>query len=98
MALQKDEISIDIMGITMKVSRCSTLSVPYEVTAVIPRVELRTWRYQEGELVEIEEKILNSITIVHAPRHPPGGGKIPSSPPGCTTWKYFPKSTRSEQS
>lgn len=94
MALQKDEISIDIMGITMKVSRCSTLSVPYEVTAVIPRVELRSWRYEEGKLVEIEEKILNSVTIVHAPRHPPGGKSTPSSPPGYTTWKYSPKSTR----
>lgn len=92
MALQKDEVTIDIMGVMMKVSRFSTLPVPSEITAVIPRVELRSWRYQDGELVEIEEKILNSVTIVHAPRHPPGGGSKPSSR-SYTTWKYSPKNT-----
>ena len=59
MALQRDEISIDIAGVSMKVSRFSTLSDAFEVTAVIPRVELRIWRYQDGKLVEVEEKILN---------------------------------------
>jgi len=37
------------------------------------------------KLVEIEEKIFNSITVVHAPRHPPGGKS------SHTTWKFSPK-------
>ena len=90
MALQKDEVIINIAGLTMKVSRFSTLPVPHEVTAVIPRVELRTWRYRNGELIEIEEKVFNSVTIVHAPRHPPGGAKVPPEKPSHTTWKFSP--------
>ena len=73
MALQRDEISIDIAGVSMKVSRFSTISDAFEVTAVLPRVELRVWRYKDGKLVEVEEKILNSITIAHSPRHPLAG-------------------------
>lgn len=90
MPLQKDEITINIMGITMRVSRFSTLPVPSEVTAIIPRVELRIWRYKDGKLVEIEEKTLNSVTIVHAPRHPPGGNNTSPPNPTSTTWKFSP--------
>ncbi|AFV12472.1 hypothetical protein Tph_c22820 [Thermacetogenium phaeum DSM 12270] len=93
MALQKDEITIDIMGITMRVSRLSTLPVPSEVTAVIPRVELRIWRYRDGKPVEIEEKVLNSVTIVHAPRHPPSGE---SPRAASTTWTFSPGRRRRE--
>ncbi len=93
MALQKDEITIDIMGITMRVSRLSTLPVPSEVTAVIPRVELRIWRYRDGKPVEIEEKVLNSVTIVHAPRHPPGGENTRTA---STTWTFSPGRRRRE--
>ncbi len=89
MALQKDETTINIAGVKMKVSRFSTLDVPHEVTAVIPRVELRIWRYKDGKLVEIEESILNSVTIVHAPRHPPGGAQN-AEKPRYTTWKFTP--------
>lgn len=90
MALQKDDVIINIAGLTMKVSRFSTLPVPHEVTAVIPRVELRIWRYQNEKLIEIEEKIFNSITIVHAPRHPPGERAVHPGKPSHTTWKFFP--------
>lgn len=90
MAIQKDEIIINIAGVTIKVSRFSTLPVPHEVTAVIPRVELRIWRYKDGRLIEIEEKILNSVTIAHAPRHPPGEAQLHPKKPSCTTWKFCP--------
>lgn len=90
MAVQKDELVINIAGVTMKVSRLTTLPVPYEVTAVIPRVELRKWLYQNGELMEMEEKIFNSITIAHAPRHPPGETNPGNPRPSYTTWKYYP--------
>lgn len=93
-ALQKDEIIINIAGVTMKVSRFSTLPVPHEVTAVIPRVELRIWRYQDGKLIEIQEKILNSVTIAHAPRHPPGEEEVQPEKPSCTTWKFRPQRKR----
>ena len=90
MALQKDEIIINIAGVTMKASRFSTLPVPHEVTTVIPRVELRIWRYQDGKLIEIEEKLFNSVTIAHAPRHPPGEKQLQTEKPSFTTWKFCP--------
>lgn len=91
MALQRDEISIDIAGVSMKVSRFSTLSDAFEVTTVIPRVELRIWRYQDGKLVEVEEKILNSITIAHSPRHPPAGENTAVKSPSKWRISFGPK-------
>lgn len=85
--LSRDEIEIVINGVTMRVRRQTSLPWPHEVTAVIPRAELRQRRYQDGQLVSEDELILNSITIVHAPRHPLAGEKppapaLPGSPGG----------------
>ncbi|MDH7578637.1 MAG: hypothetical protein QHH75_12685 [Bacillota bacterium] len=94
MVFQQDEITLIIAGVTIKVRRLHSLPVPHEVTVVIPRAEIRHRRYREGKLIEEDEAILNSITIVHAPRHPPGGAGAPVSKGGVkndsssTTWKF----------
>ncbi|HBT46470.1 MAG TPA: hypothetical protein DEA73_01100 [Peptococcaceae bacterium] len=75
----RDEIEIRINGTTMRMVRHSSLPWPHEASAFIPRAELRRRRYQDGRLVWEEEALLNSITIVHAPLHPPAG-KGPPSP------------------
>jgi|GEM_PF-7085227 len=66
-----DEIKIRIGQVVMKMARNFSLPWPHEVSAYIPRVEIRRRTYREGELKCEEEMILNSLTIVHAPRHPP---------------------------
>lgn len=76
--LQVDEVLIEIDGVVMKMVRRSTLSVPAEVSAVIPRVEIRKRSFENGQLASEYEMVLNSITIVHAPCHPPAG----ENPPG----------------
>ncbi|WP_066637020.1 hypothetical protein [Desulfolucanica intricata] len=68
--LQVDEAEIQIGGVSIKVTRRLSLDVPHEITAIIPRVEIRRRKYNNGQLASEDEMILNSITIVHAPRHP----------------------------
>lgn len=46
----------------MIMSRRSKLDVPAEFAAFIPRAEIRRRYYSNGELVQEEEFILNSIT------------------------------------
>lgn len=94
MSYQNDKIMVNIAGLIISVHRSTTLSVPHEVTIVIPRIELRCRRYQRGKLAEETEKILNSITIVHSPRHPTHNPKkmfdeqkLHKS--STVTWKYF---------
>jgi hypothetical protein len=111
MCSQKDQIVIIIADVIMKVQRCYSLPVPHEVTAVIPRAEVRSWRYQGGKLTEARETILNSITISHSPRHEnephqlnPGPARIARSKKSGTpkadkthaTWKFIPGNRRRE--
>jgi len=70
---QTDFVEIDIDGVKIRVRRKLNLNVPHEVSAFIPRAEIRRRTYQAGQLAFEEEMILNSITIVHAPRHPLAG-------------------------
>ncbi|MBM7854657.1 hypothetical protein JOC37_001035 [Desulfohalotomaculum tongense] len=76
--MQEDEIELQLEDIKIKLTRKLNIPVPHEVTIVIPRVELRHRKYKNGKLVEEKERIYNSITVVHAPRHrlekPPGLG------------------------
>lgn len=89
MPLQKDEITVIVADVAMKVQRLSTIPVPHEVTVVIPRAELRRWRYHDGRLVETTETILNSITIAHSPRHESEKRNTQNRPQNAyTTWKY----------
>lgn len=80
-----DEIEIHIDNVVMRVVRRTNLPWPHEVSAFIPRAEIRRRRYQDGKLVSEDEMILNSLTIVHAPLHPPAGERPPATgpkPPG----------------
>ncbi len=68
--IQEDEVELQLEDMTIKLSRKLNLFVPHEITVVIPRVELRDRQYANGELVSEQERIYNSVTLVHAPRHP----------------------------
>ncbi|WP_041274611.1 hypothetical protein [Desulforamulus reducens] len=87
---QNDHVDLVVEGAGIRLCRLSSLSVPAEVSAYIPRVEIRHRTYQNGELVSEDERIYNSITVVHAPRHPlenptstfPHKGSFPAWPGG----------------
>ncbi|CCO09320.1 hypothetical protein [Desulforamulus hydrothermalis] len=68
---QNDHVDLVVEGAGIRLFRLSSLSVPAEVSAFIPRVEIRRRHYENGQLVCEDERIYNSITVVHAPRHPP---------------------------
>ncbi len=77
---QNDYVDLVVEGAGIRLGRLSSLDIPAEVSAYIPRVEVRRRHYQNGELVCEDEKIYNSITVVHAPRHPsenPSGSSLP---------------------
>ncbi|SMB90163.1 hypothetical protein SAMN00808754_0256 [Thermanaeromonas toyohensis ToBE] len=76
-----DEIKIRIGHVVMKMTRKFSLPWPHEVSAYIPRAEIRRRTYREGKLRCEEEMILNSLTIVHAPRHPPERPPLPGTQP-----------------
>lgn len=88
MAFERDEMSIRIADVLMKVRRCSSQPEPHEITVVIPHVEIRRRFFVDGQLAE-EELILDSITIVDSPRHLPENGR-PQLPGPRTTWRYIP--------
>ncbi|SHF41401.1 hypothetical protein SAMN02745133_02587 [Desulforamulus putei DSM 12395] len=67
---QNDHVDLVVEGAGISLRRLSSLSVPAEVSAYIPRVEIRRRHYENGQLVCEDERIYNSITVVHAPRHP----------------------------
>ncbi|MEL7563445.1 MAG: hypothetical protein AAGU27_00955 [Dehalobacterium sp.] len=67
---QNDHVDLVVEGAGIRLSRLSTLSIPGELSAYIPRVEIRQRHYENGQLVREDERIYNSITVVHAPRHP----------------------------
>lgn len=72
---QWDVVELDLEGLHISVRRKSTLDIPYEVSVYVPRAEIRK-SYESGSLganSSKSETILNSITIVHAPRHPLAG-------------------------
>ncbi len=58
-----DTVSLKLFGLNLKVTREIPLDVPYELTVVVPRAELRG-----GKGGCSREIILNSITIAHSPR------------------------------
>ncbi|MTI84601.1 MAG: hypothetical protein FH756_12010 [Firmicutes bacterium] len=76
--MQVDEVEIEIEDIKMCLKRKVNLQVPHEISAIIPRAEIRKRTFEAGVLTSEEEILLNSITIVHAPRHPLAG----ETPPG----------------
>ena len=87
MTYLNDEITIKIADVLMNVQRCSSQSVPHEITVVIPHAEVRRKFDKYGRMTE-EELILDSITIVDSPRHETlGSSPQPPSLPR-TLWRY----------
>ncbi len=64
-----DDIHLKLNGLHIDFSREIGLSVPHEVSVYVPRAEIRR-KWEDQTLVE-DTVVLNSITIVHAPRHVP---------------------------
>ena len=77
---QNDHVDLVVEGAGIRLCRLSSLSVPAEVSAYIPRVEIRQRRYENGQLTCEDERIYNSITVVHAPRHPLENPPSPLAP------------------
>jgi hypothetical protein len=75
---QSDHIDVKLETLNIKMSRLTNPDIPHEVTIVVPRAEIRRKFDESNSLVE-EEIILNSITIVHAPRHELAGSS--TAPP-----------------
>lgn len=65
-----NRMEIKIGDILVKIERITSTQPQNELTAVIPRVEIRRKCYQNGAPAVEEEMILNSVTLVDAPRHP----------------------------
>lgn len=61
-----DELEMSLDGLTIRLKRYVLADVPVEFHMILPRVEYR-------ETFNEREIILNSLTIVSAPRHPPTG-------------------------
>jgi len=65
-----NQLEIKIGNILVKITRCSSIPPQNELSAFIPRLEIRRRCYKDGHWAD-EEIILNSITLVDAPRHLP---------------------------
>lgn len=77
----RDHIDLRLWGLNLSVSRETTSEVPSELTVVVPRAEFRTG-CETGDSGRCNtELILNSITVVIAPRHPTEHG---SASPNAT--------------
>jgi hypothetical protein len=68
--LTRDEIRLNLWGLNLLVKRETTSEVPSELSVIVPRVE-----YDEKKV------IINSITVVIAPRHPLAEAEASSPPP-----------------
>jgi hypothetical protein len=78
-----NQLEITIGGIQVKIKRCSTFPPDNELSAIIPRAEIRRRYYHNGRITAEEEIILNSITLVDSPRHPSeqsGGANAGTTP------------------
>jgi hypothetical protein len=72
--LQTDVAAIKIGDLLVTMARRVNLPVPHEFSVFVPRVEIRQRYYRDNQLQYEKELIFNSLTIVHAPQHPPAEG------------------------
>lgn len=80
----ENQLEIAIGGALLKINRCSTFPPGNELSAIIPRAEIRRRYYINGRLTAEEEIILNSITLVDAPRHQESSGANATTPQKLT--------------
>ena len=83
--LNTDEVELQVDNAVIRVIRRLTYDLPHEVSAFIPRAEIRRHRYENGQLTWEEEIILNSLTVVHSPQRPPTGARPAAAAPGAGT-------------
>ncbi|MBC7325101.1 MAG: hypothetical protein H5T99_07290 [Moorella sp. (in: Bacteria)] len=76
-----DEVELHVDNAVIRLIRRLTYDLPHEVSAFIPRAEIRRRRYENGQLAWEEEIILNSLTVVHSPQRPPTGERPPTTGP-----------------
>ncbi|KNZ68885.1 hypothetical protein Tfer_2500 [Thermincola ferriacetica] len=72
-ATNKDKATVTLPCLEISLERNYKSVVPHEVSIFVPRAEFRKVTEEAGKKTSWEV-ILNSITIVHAPRHIPLGG------------------------
>jgi len=77
--LNTDEVELHVDNAVIRIIRRLTYDLPHEVSAFIPRAEIRRRRYENGHLAWEEEVILNSLTVVHSPLRPPTGERPPAA-------------------
>ncbi len=70
-----DSVSIELFGAKIELDRRIPRGTPYEVTVVLPRVEIRKKCDQDSCKNCQWEMILNSVTIAHSPREVGKSGK-----------------------
>ncbi len=68
----EDRVAVRLPGLEIAVDRSSRDPVPAELTVVVPRAELRARLTTPDGAQASVEVLLNSITVVHSPRHAPG--------------------------
>ncbi|MBM7615209.1 hypothetical protein [Alkaliphilus hydrothermalis] len=90
---QYDCIKVSLFGLEIVVKRITDPEIPHEVTVVTPRAELRE-KYDENNRLIEKEVILNSITVVHAPRHPLAGPPSPPPEIPARSVNFIPKDTK----
>lgn len=81
--LNTDEVELHVDNAVIRVIRRLSYDLPHEVSAFIPRAEIRRRRYENGQLAWEEEIILNSLTVVHSPLRPPTGERPPAIAPAA---------------
>lgn len=67
-----DEIDLSIYGLDIHFHRKLALPVPHEVSIFVPRLEFTKKFTENGKTTETSV-VLNSLTLVSAPRHEPTG-------------------------
>jgi len=65
----QNQLEIKIGDVIIRLLRNNTSQPRNELTAIIPRAEIRRKFYNNGHFTAEEEIILNSITLVDAPSH-----------------------------
>lgn len=80
-----DTVDLKLWGLSIHITRELPVNVPYELTVVIPRTELRKNCVSASAQKCAFEILLNSVTIAHSPRFERSGTastppKIPTGP------------------
>ncbi|MGI6492369.1 MAG: hypothetical protein GX949_00960 [Peptococcaceae bacterium] len=65
-----NRLEIRINGVLVKLERCGDHLPANELSAIVPRAEVHRRYFKDGQLIAEEDIIVNSLTLVDAPRHP----------------------------